>query len=93
MLGENHWMAGLHTPKQHAWAGYAFEQVCLAHLPQIKKGLGISGIQSVASSWIGQSSLGGAQIDLVLDRSDRVINLFEMKFSIDTFSIDKKYSD
>lgn len=91
-LDENHWMAGLNSPKQNAWAGYAFEQVCLAHLSQIKKGLGISGIQSVASSWIGQSSMGSAQIDLVLDRSDRVINLFEMKFSMDTFSIDKKYA-
>ena len=36
-LDENHWLTGLTTPKQHAWAGYAFEQVCLAHLPQIKK--------------------------------------------------------
>ncbi|HEV9037479.1 MAG TPA: ATP-binding protein [Puia sp.] len=93
VLDENHWMAGLNTPKQHAWAGYAFEQVCLAHLPQIKKGLGISGIQSAASSWIGGSGPRGAQIDLVLDRSDRVINLFEMKFSIDTFAIDKKCAD
>jgi hypothetical protein len=92
-LDENHWLAGLNTPKQHAWAGYAFEQVCLSHLPQIKKGLGISGIQSAASSWIGTSGQGGAQIDLVLDRSDRVINLFEMKFSVDTFTIDKKYAD
>jgi AAA+ ATPase superfamily predicted ATPase len=91
-LDENHWMAGLNTPKQHAWAGYAFEQVCLAHLPQIKKGLGISGIQSAASSWVGGTGLRSAQIDLVLDRSDRVINLFEMKFSIDAFTIDKKYA-
>jgi hypothetical protein len=92
-LDEYHWMAGLNTPKQHAWAGYAFEQVCLTHLAQIKKGLSISGIQSAASSWIGRSGQVGAQIDLVLDRSVRVINLFEVKFSIDTFSIDKKYAD
>lgn len=92
-LDENHWLAGLNTPKQNAWAGYAFEQVCLAHLPQIKKGLGISGIQSSVSCWTGKTKEQGAQVDLVLDRSDRVINLFEMKFSIDAFTIDKKYGD
>ncbi|WP_431210146.1 hypothetical protein ACQ86N_29375 [Puia sp. P3] len=93
ILDENHWLAGLRSPKQHAWAGYAFEQVCLAHLQQIKKGLGIDGIQSTASSWVGTGVQGGSQIDLVLDRSDRIINLFEMKFSVDTFTIDKKYAD
>ena len=92
-LDEDHWLTGLDTPRQRTWAGYAFEQVCLAHLPQIKRGLGISGIQSSASSWAGKSEQGGAQIDLVLDRSDRVINLFEMKFSIDAFTIDKKYAE
>lgn len=92
-LDENHWLTGLNIPKQNAWAGYAFEQVCLSHLPQIKRGLGIAGIQSAASSWIGTSGQSGAQIDLVLDRSDRIINLFEMKFSVDTFTIDKKYAD
>ena len=32
-----------------------------------------------------------AQIDLVIDRRDQVINLCEMKFSINQFTIDKKY--
>jgi len=54
---------------------------------------GISGIPSAASSWTGASEQSGAQIDLVLDRSDRIINLFEMKFSVDTFTLDKKYAD
>jgi len=42
---------------------------------------------------MGTTGQDAAQIDLVLDRSDRVINLFEMKFSVDTFTIDKKYAD
>jgi AAA+ ATPase superfamily predicted ATPase len=89
----NYWLTGLNTPKQHAWSGYAFEQVCLAHLPQIKKALGIGGIRSSASAWSGKSKDSGVQIDLVLDRSDRILNLFEMKFSVDAFTIDKKYAD
>jgi hypothetical protein len=62
-------------------------------LHQLKKALGISGIQSTASSWTARSKEKGARIDLVLDRSDRVINLFEMKFSTDVFTIDKRYAD
>ncbi|WP_247235706.1 ATP-binding protein [Telluribacter sp. SYSU D00476] len=86
------WISMLDTPKYRAWSGYAFEQVCLWHLPQIKQALGISGVQTTTSSWRSTSAEGGAQIDLVIDRRDQVINLCEMKFSISPFVIDKKYS-
>lgn len=86
------WLDNLDHPKQRAWSGYAFEQVCLAHVPQIKKALGISGVQTSTSSWIASGEYGqGAQVDLVIDRRDSVINLCEMKFSIHPFAIDKKY--
>ncbi|KAA2245854.1 ATPase [Chitinophaga agrisoli] len=32
-------------------------------------------------------------MDLVIDRRDQVINIFEVKFSINSFTIDKKYAD
>jgi len=67
--------------------------VCLAHIPQIKKALGISGVQTVTSSWISRNEQKGAQVDLVIDRRDQVINICEMKFSINKFTIDKKYAD
>lgn len=89
----NHWVSSLDSPGQRAWSGYAFEQVCLYHLPQIKTALGISGIQTNASSWRSAAKQGGAQIDLLIDRRDQVVNLCEMKFSINPFSIDKKYAD
>lgn len=92
VLNENAWMNGLDTPQQRAWSGYAFEQVCLAHLPQIKEALGISGIQTNSSSWINTGVGSKRQIDLVIDRKDGVINLCEMKFSIKPFTIDKKYA-
>ncbi|MGJ7030974.1 AAA family ATPase [Niabella hirudinis] len=85
---ENNWINGLDDPKHRAWSGYAFEQVCLAHIKEIKQALGISGVQTTASSWIGN----GAQIDLVIDRKDQVINLCEMKFSVNDFKITKKYA-
>jgi len=85
---ENYWINTLDSPVQRTWAGYAFEQLCMQHLPQIKKELGISGIQSSESSWRGT----GAQVDLLIDRKDQVINICEMKFSINQFTIDKKYA-
>ena len=86
---KGYWKFQLNTPGQNAWAGYAFEQLCLYHYPQIEKALGISGIQTSVSSWHSDT----AQIDLVIDRADRIINLCEMKFWSGEYSITKKYAD
>lgn len=90
-VGKNHWLKLIDSPAHRAWSGYAYEQVCLAHLPQIIKALGISGVSTEISSWKSSSSSNGAQIDLVIDRRDFVVNLCEMKFSTALFAIDKKY--
>jgi len=91
-LDEHVWLNEIDSPKQRAWSGYAFEQVCLAHIKEIKEALGISGVQTVTCSWLGNDTGNGAQIDLVIDRRDQVINIFEIKFSTGHFSIDKKYA-
>jgi len=91
ILNENSWINGLNTPQQRSWSGYAFEQVCLAHLRQIKHTLGISGVQTISSSWINPGKNKKTQIDLVIDRQDDVINICEMKFSVNPFAIDKAY--
>lgn len=92
LTDENNWTNSIDSPAHRAWAGYAFEQVCLYHLAQIKQALGISGIQTSASSWRSNEASQGAQIDLVIDRRDQVINLCEMKYSINPYVIDKKYA-
>lgn len=83
------WLNNIETPTFFTWAGYAFEMVCLHHVPQIKKALGISGVQAAVATWKSKK----AQIDLVLDRKDQVINICEMKFSINPYAIDKKYAE
>ena len=93
ILDENSWINGLDSPQQRSWSGYAFEQVCLAHTKEIKQALGISGVQTTTSSWISTGASTGAQIDMVIDRRDQVINICEMKFSINNFIIDKKYAE
>ncbi len=90
---EGVWVNTIDHPSHRAWTGYTFEQVCLAHISQIKKELGISGIYSQSCSWKSSQSNGGAQIDLVIDRRDRVVNLCEIKYSINAFSINKSYAD
>jgi AAA+ ATPase superfamily predicted ATPase len=88
---ENFWINTINTPQHNSWAGYSFEMLCLNHIKQIKASLGISGVQTSVSSWKDTSAENGAQIDLILDRKDQIINLCEMKFSIDEYEITKQY--
>lgn len=84
---------------QNAWKGYAFEQLCLRHIDQIKNGLGISGVLSDVCSWYcpmqkkSAESEGhkGGQIDLLIDRVDGIINLCEMKYGSRPFVITASY--
>ena len=80
--GRNTWNHLSQTQTAKVWAGYAYENACLKHLPQIKKALGIAGVYAQSSTFLqkGNDTEKGAQIDLVLDRNDQTINLFEIKF-------------
>lgn len=89
----NQWMSLLDSPKYRVWSGYAFEQICMYHLAQLKQALGISGVYSEVSSWRSNTAKNGAQVDLVIDRRDQTINLCEMKFSIHPFTITKQYAN
>ena len=87
----NFWANSLNSHTRMAWEGLAFERVCLQHVRQIKAALGISGVLTEVSSW-RRNALAkegrGAQIDLVIDRADRIVNLCEMKFAGDEYAID-----
>ncbi len=82
------------TQEYKTWSGYAFEGICIKHLPQIRKALSIGGVYSLASSFLkkGTKTEKGTQIDLVLDRNDQTINLFEMKFYNKSFTVSKEYA-
>ncbi len=83
------------SPSWASWSGLAFENVCLLHIHQVRKALKIDGIYSNASSWYhtGTAEMQGAQVDLLLDRADGIINLCEIKFSEQKFTFSKKYAD
>jgi AAA+ ATPase superfamily predicted ATPase len=92
---EHFWTNHIDNSAHRAWSGYAFEIVVLTHLDAVKKKLGISGVAASVSSWRsrGNNSSKGAQIDMVIDRNDNVINLCEIKYCQGIFTIDKAYAD
>lgn len=97
---EEWWSHNFQSSSVGAWQGLSFEMVCFMHLTQIKYKLGISGISTAASSWRytppktkkkEEQTEKGAQIDLLIDRGDRFINLCEMKFSVKPYRITDSY--
>lgn len=89
---EQYWVYRASDRDVQAWQGTTFELVGLQHINQIKQALGIIGIRTTAAAW---RATGGdkAQIDLVLDRADRITHLCEMKFSTEEFIVTKQYAE
>lgn len=85
--GSGTWTNLFTSQSYTSWSGFSFETICLKHVQQIKKGLNIEAIHSVNTSWFNDN----AQIDLLIDRNDRIINVCEMKFSQTPFVITKSY--
>lgn len=96
MDGHHYWQNMVNTPAVSNWAGYAFENICLKHLPQICKRLEITHIPFIVGRWCHlprkQKEEEGAQIDLLFDRQDGIITLCEIKYSDKPFTIDKAYA-
>jgi AAA+ ATPase superfamily predicted ATPase len=94
VLGRNersgdYWRSVVAEGEKNEWRGFAFERLCLWHVPQIKAALGIAGVHAEAYSWRGTAQDGHqAQIDLVLDRKDGIVNVCEMKYGKKPYVID-----
>ena len=85
---EHFWSHMLDNPRRNAWEGYTFEQLVKDHIEPLKKALGFSSVLTEQSAWYSPD----AQIDLLIDRRDRTINVCEIKFYASEFPIDKDYS-
>lgn len=81
------WMNRMDTPAYDNWCGLAFERVCLLHSRQTKNALGILGVSSQERAWHSKKATPGAQVDMLLDRKDDVINLCEMKYTTGKYAI------
>lgn len=92
---DEYWTKNFRSQSVKSWSGFAFERVCLQHIGQIKKAMGIAAVSTTEHAWRyvpedGDKSDKGAQIDLLIDRDDNVINICEMKWASEEFVIQKK---
>ena len=91
---ERYWSNRVNTPGRNAWCGVAFERVCLEHVAQIRRALGVSGVLADVSSWECAADpdrgVEGSQVDLVISRADRVVNLCEMKYAGGEFAVTRR---
>lgn len=88
------WTTQIGKGAYYAWAGYTYENVCLKHSHEIQKALGLLGKVQDITSWkvTENKTHSGAQVDLLFDRTDQSITLCEIKYTQDTFTIDKPYA-
>lgn len=82
------WQNNMVSPALNAWRGFSFETVAFGHVPQIKQALNIGAVQTEVSPWHSDKAKDGAQIDMVIERADRVLNLCEMKFCADDYKVE-----
>lgn len=96
IVNPGYWLNASMQQKYKTWTGYAFEAVCIKHVRQIIKRLGIENVAGEVGKWhfipAAGSKEAGAQIDLIIDRFDGCINICEVKFSKNKYAIDKKYA-
>lgn len=83
----------VNSPSYYSFCGLSFEMVCLNNIKSIKKALGIDKIETNDYSFVSRDNLRGTQIDLLIDRKDKIINLCEMKYSNSIYTIDKEYDE
>ena len=94
---EQWWQHHSTSHSVESWQGLTFELLCLMHIRQIRHQLNIGGVATEVSTWFDQAdkkkAVRGSQIDLIIERADRIIHLCEMKFSQGEFRITKDYED
>ena len=91
-LSNDFWLSNVGSQNIVTWRGLAFENVCFNHIQQIKKALGISGVSTNQSAWSKRNGEEtGTQIDMIIERKDNIVNMCEMKFYGEEFSVDKNY--
>lgn len=95
-LDEQWWSKHFNSHSVESWQGQTFELVCMTHVNAVKQKLGIAGIATEVSSWRyvpKDKSEKGAQVDMVIKRADRAINLCEMKFAMGKYQMTSDYAD
>lgn len=87
---QQYWAHHINTPEVNAWMGLAYERICMAHIGQIKHSLRIDAISTLTYSWRSKTTTPAAQIDIIIERADKIVNICEVKYSQDEYHLDKE---
>ena len=82
----DYWEQHVNTSVINTWQGLAFEHVCNVHIKQIRHALGLDRIAVEYYSW-RSSTPPRAQIDMIIERADRLINICEIKYTSSEYEI------
>ena len=82
---ENMWMHIQGKPAYSTWLGLSFERLCFAHATQIRRALRLDSIATKTYSIFTEK----AQMDMVIERADGIVNLCEMKYTQQQYALDK----
>ena len=91
----SNWHSQIDNRVYKTWCGLAFEWLCHYHKKEIVNALGISGIQT-STNYLNIKDEKGkmtAQIDMLIERADNVMNLCEIKFSNDVYTLTKNEAE
>ncbi len=83
------WMHLILSRTYSTWCGLAFERLCMNEIEVIKSVLGISGIATKHYSL----QTPHAQVDMLIERADRVVSLCEMKYYDGPYTMTKKEAE
>ncbi|MBQ5532393.1 MAG: ATP-binding protein [Bacteroidales bacterium] len=85
-----YWSNHIGTPEVNTWLGLSFERLCMNHISQIKQVMHLDNIATKCYSWRSRKTTPKAQIDMILERADNIINIFEIKYSEAEYTLDKE---
>lgn len=83
---EDYWIHTQGTAAYNTWKGLSFERLCFAHLQQMKHALGVDGVLTKAFAYYSDKT----QIDMILERNDRNVNIIEMKYCDGPYTLTAK---
>lgn len=84
-----YWSHHINTPEVNSWMGLTYERICMAHIQQIKHSLHLDTISTLSYSWRSKTSTPAAQIDIIIERADKIINICEVKYCQGEYNLDK----
>lgn len=90
---QQYWTHHINTPEVNSWMELTYELVCMAHIQQIKHALRIDAISTLSYSWRSKTTTPSAQIDIIIERADKIVNICEVKYSQDEYSLNKEEYD